>query len=221
MVETAMSDVLCLTDAYASSHSTGDEFIKSCIWNICLARRVKGGFHMGRGNSFSALDVREELRARAILECRDPTVEPCLVVDDDDDDETEKNHKGENYDEDLYILHMDGLKSKKEEYNNSRMIKDSNKTSSSSNTNDVGLRQRKNKVPSKEQQVWEEDNHDESEMLEKADPIELFGMLSPPALKVAQTKSREALASYIEAANLAAAIMRFTGATDEKTTLPN
>ena len=49
----------------------------------------------------------------------------------------------------------------------------------------------------------------EEERLRYADPLNLFGV-PPPALRVAQTKSRSAIAYYVEVANLAREIMKIT-----------
>ena len=59
---------------------------------------------------------------------------------------------------------------------------------------------------------------DEEERLRYANPLNLFGV-PPPALRVAQAKSRSAIAIayYVEVANLAREIMKITNSQDETT----
>ena len=52
---------------------------------------------------------------------------------------------------------------------------------------------------------------DEERTLRELDPLHLFGGLPPPALRAAQAEARAALASYVEAANLANEILRLVG----------
>mmetsp|Transcript_28355 Transcript_28355/g.41839 ORF Transcript_28355/g.41839 Transcript_28355/m.41839 type:complete len:118 (-) Transcript_28355:328-681(-) len=72
----------------------------------------------------------------------------------------------------------------------------------------TGLRQRKNvtKEEEEENSKWTtEIAEDESK---KENPLNLFGGLHPPALKVSQANAKEALKSYVEAANLVSEIMK-------------
>ena len=55
---------------------------------------------------------------------------------------------------------------------------------------------------------------DEEERLRYANPLNLFGV-PPPALRVAQAKSRTAIAYYVEVANLAREIMKITNNQNE------
>jgi len=59
---------------------------------------------------------------------------------------------------------------------------------------------------------------DEEERLRYANPLNLFGV-PPPALRVAQAKSRSAIAIayYVKVANLAREIMKITNSQDETT----
>jgi len=204
-----MTDLLCLLDSYTLSHESGDSGLKSCIWNISVARKLKGGFHLGTRTAYNAHDVREELRARAVLECRD-NGEPSLV--DDDIEDCKDSKKSNSNDEDTYAIHLDGLPDRKK---GSEMAP----TSHLSKEEEKGLRQRKNKSASEiPNEPWTEETYDNDEFqkVRDMDPIDMFGALPPPALRLAQIKSRESLISYIEAANLAVAILRITGAKDKK-----
>ena len=53
---------VCLLDAYSSAHGDGNSSLKSSMWKLSKARRQRGN-----GARISALDVREELQARAVL----------------------------------------------------------------------------------------------------------------------------------------------------------
>jgi hypothetical protein len=81
---------------------------------------------------------------------------------------------------------------------------------------DKGLRQRKggnkNKQDATSDEKWTtevpQEEQDSEARLRKANPIELFGALPPRDLRVAQTNAKAALDAYIEAANLAVAILK-------------
>jgi hypothetical protein len=196
-------EALLLLDAYSTAHTGASQQLKTSLWNLSKARRQMGGMHLGTSTNFSASNVREELRAKAIL----TPPEPKLVQEQDGKDRTIET--------DPYILSLDGPPNvesgshydDKENSNNSH----NNAEASSS----AGLRQRKgtkenNAAPSKwtqEQERWEEEDEIEEEKLRNADPLHLFAGLPPPSLKAAQSNAREALAGYIDAANLIVALM--------------
>ena len=68
---TPATDVLVILHRYSSLRANADEGMRSSAWNIARARRCRAYQSScvgGWGSSFSADDVREELRARALLE---------------------------------------------------------------------------------------------------------------------------------------------------------
>ena len=202
-MDTPLVDLVSLVDAYSSSHSTGSSSLKSCIWNISKARRQKGGFHMGDVNVYSAIDVREELCARARLQCNGGE-EPMLMEEAGENKEFEYC---ELEGEDSFVMYLDGIPKKEDvipanDFSEKRDLE--------------GLRNRKkgsgSSTAQRRKKEWSEellDDEDEKK-LRNADPLELFGGLTPVPLKVAQTKARESLTAYVEAANLAAEILRIT-----------
>lgn len=188
----SLVDLLSLFDAYSKTHADASAKMKKSIWNLTKARREKGGFHMGQAIPFSAADVREELRAHALLE--------TLVETD-----ATKIIGGEKF-----ILHLDGMPKKDED-------RDVTVTNSDSvDCVSLGLRQRRNESSDKKEtpdSVWTEENNDyidpfeeEEKRLGMADPLDLFGGISPPALKMAQKEARGSLQYYIDAANIAVQI---------------
>jgi len=192
-------DALCLLDSYVSSHRIASANMKAALWDLSRARRSSGGFHLGGGGSagLSALDVREELRARAVLKCR--------TVRGGDDDPVEESNDGSDT---LFEFFPDGISFKNvdEASGSPRAV--------SGLANSTGLRQRKNapkEAEREEKSLWTEDPpelDEEEERLRKTDPIDLFGGLPPPALRKAQAEARKALEAYVEAANCAAVILR-------------
>jgi hypothetical protein len=170
-----------LLQAYANVHDKGNADFKSALWNLNKARQK-----MGRGSTLSAMDVREELRAQAVL--REST--PDLAV--------EGSKASEESDEDRFQL-IDANKEL-------AVIRQKEDTASKVKE---GLRNRK--ASEGEKTEWmEETSPDEEDRLRSADPIELFGALTPRDLKGAQQDAKSALAAYVEAANLAVAILRVT-----------
>mmetsp|Transcript_8369 Transcript_8369/g.10073 ORF Transcript_8369/g.10073 Transcript_8369/m.10073 type:complete len:216 (-) Transcript_8369:23-670(-) len=200
-------DVLCILDAYASAHDKGNAELKSSFWNLNKARRQKG-----RNCSISALDVREDLLAQTILS------EPTPGLQDEDNGGGGDGHDA-----------MDGIKTQYEEdtftlqnaakvIQESRSIAASNTTATTAST---GLRQRKasSKVVDEDESEWTQINHtdvDDDEPLRDSDPINLFGGLVPRDLRASQTQAKEAMASYVEAANLAVAILQATQKVETK-----
>uniref|UniRef100_A0A7S3V7H9 Vacuolar ATPase assembly protein VMA22 n=1 Tax=Chaetoceros debilis TaxID=122233 RepID=A0A7S3V7H9_9STRA len=185
--ETPNLDVLTLLDDYISAHRDASSNLKSTIWNISKARRQKGG--LGVGFSYSALDIREELRADVKLQCRKVS-EPELVE--------ESNHEKK-----PFVLDFRGVvvTNKDEDVVESQNIAICN----------TGLRRRKGKDSEKgEDKKWSTDSLDEVEQHKSLniDPIELFGAFPPKELKLAQKKAKDAMKSYIEAANAAAVILK-------------
>jgi len=254
---TVSLDLLCLLDSYDAAHGAARASQKTGQWKIGMARREKGGFHLQSpsASSISSLNVREELRARAmVVVCgtgRSSTTtsssavgsndnEPALVDEHDASDvitEGGEDDSKETATGDLFTLHPDGIakgvdtsRDKSNFSNLSSAAADSTtdiRTEERASSSSSGLRQRKNTpktnaTPSNStaaaqgKSEWSEETPPavltgeemEEEKLRNADPIDLFGGLPPPSLRVAQVKAREALASYVEAANRAAEILK-------------
>lgn len=188
-------NLLNLLHQYTTLHTEATANLKNTYWNLTKARQ-KRGFQAGGGGfggvEYSANDVREELRAQVVLEEGEPE-----LVDEDNDDQCEHFRK--------FLLHFDGGKGIR------------SKRSEMPKTTE-GLRRRGK--ASNETQVdseWTNELTVEEEQLRSADPLTLFGV-PPVALRVAQAQSRDAIAFYVEVANLAQEILRITNATksDEK-----
>jgi hypothetical protein len=178
---------VCLLDAYSSAHGDGNSSLKSSMWKLSKARRQRGN-----GTRISALDVREELRARAIL--KEST--PGLV---DAEGTTSINNEQE---EDYFVL-VDAV----EELAEKRAQKENDVPTKSN----AGLRHRNNKQDSKSTAEWtEEQPLNEDDLLKIADPVDLFGAFPPRDLIASQKDAKKALAEYVEAANLARAILQVT-----------
>mmetsp|Transcript_29942 Transcript_29942/g.89053 ORF Transcript_29942/g.89053 Transcript_29942/m.89053 type:complete len:216 (-) Transcript_29942:1006-1653(-) len=192
--QTPRLDTLCLLDSYNTSHSAASSSIKVALWNLSRARRSRGGFHLGGGGSggLSALDVREELRAKAVLSCAENSASARAA------DETKPGKV------DMFTLYPEGIPTTDVSPN-----ENDNKSTDKS----TGLRQRKNApkgVKDENKSAWTEETPEldtEEQRFRSSDPIDLFGGFPPPALKHAQIEARKALAAYVEAANLAAEII--------------
>ncbi len=209
--KTPLVDALTLLDSYATSHDLATSSLKSAIWNISKARRQKGGH--GIGFSYSAHDVREELRAHSKLKinlkCTE-NYEPGLTNDDEAIADNKINKDG-NGDGGKPVFELEYGYAKKI---NEKVLQKS--TMNSSSLHDCGVRRRrggdntgvvsKNAAPNQ----WSEEEiaDEEEEKLRNLDPIELFGAFPPRELKLAQKKARESLEYYVDAANKAAEILR-------------
>jgi hypothetical protein len=186
---TPTMDLLSLLHQYTALHSEATSNLKGTYWNLTKARQ-KRGFQAGGGGfggvEYTVEDVREELRAQAVLEQDEPE-----LIDED----------GEGGSEGKFVLHFDGGKAFRNKPPAEPEKKDTN-----------GLRRRGNassEATKSEGEKWTEETTDEEEQLRSADPLTLFGV-PPAALRVAQTKSRDAVAYYVEVANLAQKILRIT-----------
>lgn len=149
-------DAVALLYTYADVHGKGSSSLKSAFWNISVARRHKGG--LGIGASYSATDVREELRAHAVIDCKN---EP--ILDDEDEHEDPKAQKNIDIGEDSYVLRYGDSSNKKNDVN----------TADVKISNESGLRQRKGKDPKTEEKKWSETVYvdEEEDKLRNVDPL--------------------------------------------------
>ena len=237
-------DLLCLLDSYDVAHGSGRTSQKAAQWKIGTARREKGGFHLGGSStSISALNVREELRARAVVQVASSGADEPSLVDEGSSSSKIAEKGGEETDA-LFALHLDGIPKKDEEAVKSAAADDDATLSTAIRSNDAdatsttGLRQRKKNVPASgqntrdkedgnvEKNKWTEEIPSETnkltpeeleeEKLRTANPLDLFGGLPPPSLRAAQVKAREALVKYVEAANVAAEIILLTNEAEKR-----
>ena len=232
-------DLLCLLDSYDAAHGSGRTSQRTGLWKIGTARREKGGFHLGGSStSINALNVREELRARAVVEvaAASATSEPPLV--DEESSSKSTGEQSKETDDSLFVLHLDGMPKTDSKSDASDQDTDNDNdddgtlsaaiSADADATSSTGLRQRKKNVQTtagqnkteEETGKWTEEvppqnvkltpEQLEEEKLRTASPLDLFGGLPPPSLRAAQIEAREALAKYVEAANYAAEIIRLT-----------
>jgi len=213
---TSTTALLTLLHQYNTLHTTASANFKSTLWNITKARRGRGYQTSGGGsygsNEYSVEGVREELEATALIEVKSSREEPELV----DEHDAVKKLKGYYYTSDMnnnMVLHLDGMEGAKRSNIAANVITDENDIIQDTN-NQEGLRRRRNKGGdnndeskskwTQEQQSQECQNNDDKSF--HSDPLQLFGV-PPPALRVAQSHSRDALVYYVEVANLARQIM--------------
>mmetsp|Transcript_2679 Transcript_2679/g.5769 ORF Transcript_2679/g.5769 Transcript_2679/m.5769 type:complete len:238 (-) Transcript_2679:154-867(-) len=220
---TPTTTLLTLLHQYSTLHSTASTNFKSTLWNITKARRGRGyqtsGGPLG-SSEYSVENVREELEATALIEVvvrLSDGVEPALVDELEDDSNNAVNNKLKgNYsslDMNTMVLHFDGVEGIKRK--SVKAAANINVTTSAttieerSNNNQEGLRRRKNKGNNNNDEsktTWSEEQPPVESQKALSDPLQLFGV-PPPALRVAQSHSRDALAYYVEVANLARQIM--------------
>ena len=222
--------LLTLLQQYETLHTTANDNLKSCIWNITKGRKVGTSQSCYGSLQYSVDNVREELRAMALLEhikvdTSDVDVEPSLVSEesslsvdtaDDKDDEVSKGSK--------FVLHLDGMRNAKFELLAAARVEAQEQTNSinitilDNNNANEGLRIRHQSTATtttqddnidKKSNEWTTElldaptplnNNNEEERLQQqqytTDPLNLFG-IPPPALRVAQSKSRCAIAYYV------------------------
>ncbi len=147
------------------------------------------------GHAFSALDVREELRAQVGVEC---DVEPSLC--DEFEDASPKSIRNK------FNLRRRCISTDDKVSDNTNIIAQNSAS---------GVRHRKkgssDEKEEKNNNKWSEELvvDKEEETLRNTDPLDLFGGgLVPRDLKNAQKHAKESLASYIAAANKVAEIMQ-------------
>ena len=225
--------LLTLLHQYEILHTNANDNLKSSIFNITKARKFGSS---SSGQQYSPDDVREELRACALVELQDDIVvdgnvdvEPNLVQEDlpsSDGDDGVKISGRVSKGTKKFVLHLDGMRDveKQQTATTGCQQLDDNETVGADNIESDGLRRRRGKADdtttsakATSENKWtiedetpnDASNNEEEQRLQSADPINLFGV-PPPALKVAQTKSRYAIAYYVEVANLAREIMNIT-----------
>jgi len=235
---TQTTKLLTLLQQYEILHTTANDNLKSSIFNITKARKFGSS---SSGQQYSPDDVREELRACALVELQDDVevdgdvddIEPNLVQEDvsGDDDDGVKISGGISKGSRKFVLHLDGMREvEKQQTDTTGCLQIDDETIGADNIESDGLRRRRkgktddtissseDNSSSSDKNKWTiedetpndtSNNDDEEKRLQSADPINLFGV-PPPALKVAQTKSRYAIAYYVEVANLAREIMNIT-----------
>ena len=163
-------------------------------------------------------NVREELEATALIEVMrlSDGVEPDLVDEHEDDSNNAVNNKlkgNSSLDVNTMVLHFDGMEGiTRKSATAAANINATNSATTieeSSNNSQEGLRRRKNKGNNNNDEsktTWSEEQPPVESQKALPDPLQLFGV-PPPALRVAQSHSRDALAYYVEVANLARQIM--------------
>mmetsp|Transcript_25343 Transcript_25343/g.37897 ORF Transcript_25343/g.37897 Transcript_25343/m.37897 type:complete len:207 (+) Transcript_25343:65-685(+) len=194
-------DMIIALESYNDSHISASSSLKAAVWDINKARRQRGRHIMTVGHAFSALDVREELRAQVGVNC--DAEEPTLC------DESEGG-KSATISDIFKLCH------------HSISTEDKGGDSTITQNPTYGVRHRKKGSPSsngeKNENKWSEEAvvDKEEEMLRNTDPLDLFGGgLVPRDLKNAQKHARESLASYIAAANKVAEIMQIINSTQK------
>ena len=197
-----ITDLITHLESYNDSHISGSSSLKSAIWDLNKARRQRGSHIMNIApTGFSALDIREELRAQTKLIC--DVNEPALEDDDDCVAPIVKSN--------TFTVRYHGTSTKEGE---------GIETQTKSNPKD-GMRQRKKGSSTKEDEnenKWVEETYldKEEEKLLNNDPIHWFGG-GNRNLKLAQKHAKESLLSYIAAANKVAEIMQVVNILAETT----
>ena len=216
-------DVLTLLHQYQSHHAIANDHLKSCFWNITKARRGRSYQTIASGGGkleYTPEDVREELVAQALLEWKTKTTinKNAKNCDNKNNNNNNDNIAVVDHDDDgKFVLHLDGMNAmmlqQKEE--NKNFISDSGGGGGSGGAEEeipiMGLRRRRGKGEG-EGNEWttetnilgNDDKYPQDRLLN--DPLTLFGV-PHPALRVAQSKSRDALKYYVEMANLAREII--------------
>ena len=237
-------DILTLLQQYEALHTAANDTLKSCIFNITKARKVGTSKSCYGDLQYSVDNVREELRAQALLEEDDNVgddidTEPSLVCEESSavDSAIEESSGGKVSKGSNFVLHLDGMRNVKQQQLAARegaQEQSSNIDNTPLDNNNVneGLRRRyqstavttatqdNNTEDKKSINEWTKEdeptssnsNNEEEEQLQQqqyTDPLNLFG-IPPPALRVAQAKSRKAIAYFVEVANLAREIIRIT-----------
>ncbi|KAL3763545.1 hypothetical protein ACHAWU_009229 [Discostella pseudostelligera] len=219
--------ILTLLHQYQSLHASANDNLRQCFWNITKARRGRSYQTIASGGGkleFTPEDVREELRAQALLEWKNTKTKNDIDLIESDVDVTRENN---NINEDeatssgagKFVLHLDGMMKAMQQHSSREISQQPQQKHqhdtliSDSDEEPMGLRRRRhpaaaagttNQWTTETSYPIDEDNDDEQR---QQNPLTLFGV-PPPALRVAQSKSRDALAYYVEVANLAREIVQ-------------
>lgn len=177
---------LLLLNEYDQQQKGAQDHQKKLIWNIVKARRQKSRENVGLGHGISALDVRDELRARTVL-LQDSKV-PSLIVEQSPQD-IQASGSWELVD---VVEKRKDIEEEKDD---------------AAATSDTGLRNRKGNPKTEVQWTLESALEDEDEKILRADPIDLFGAFPPRDLRVAQREAKESIQRYIDAANAARSLL--------------
>lgn len=200
--------ILSLLDAYSEIHERGQNDQKDSTWQLTVARRNKGRHGALTNGVLLPEDVREELRANRVL--KSGSCEPLLS----DETTTASVSKTEKKSTDalpverLFVL-ADAIGVGREQTKAEDLVDQDEKGT-------TGLRRRKGgnddttQVGDKQWSVEEAQDEEkiQEERLRTTDPLEFFGAMPPPELRKAQIAAQKALGSYVEAANLVAAIQQ-------------
>lgn len=222
--------MLSLLDAYSQIHETAETRQKACIWQLTKARQNLSRRGALVDGVLLADDVREELRATTVLkEVVEHHEEPSLV--------TEESKKAPLGDDVSLVGRTFALTNaadylKEQQQLQTKTPADTNHKPSNDDENKqddqaLGLRRRKGnenavEPPSnddekdKKSSEWtlvenadeKKEELSEEERLRQADPLDFFGAMPPQELRKAQAEAQKALALYVEAANMLAAIQK-------------
>lgn len=226
--------ILSLLDVYSEIHEAAETRQKACIWQLTKARQNKGRRGALMDGVLLADDVREELRATTILKEIDIMhhhEEPSLVTE-----ESKKAPLGDDLslvgrafsltNAADYLKEQQQLQNKTQTDNSDEPVNDKNKQDDQA----LGLRRRKGNDNTMESLTSDDEKNkkstntsewaivesvdekkeemSEEERLRQADPLDFFGAMPPQELRKAQAEAQKALALYVEAANMVAAIQK-------------
>lgn len=188
--------ILSLLEAYEERQQEAQACMKTSQWKITKHKHIKGAMA-----KLTASNVREELRSRCLL----LEEEPGLI----DEDETAPNLASSRI---PHFRLVDPVEQKQTDKENAATS--TTATAKPSNATQDGLRNRKAKgaedssLKTKEWTVTEDSQvADEETKLRLVDPIDLFG-LPTKELREARMKAHQAVALYVEAANLLLALQQ-------------
>lgn len=204
MANTNRLSVLSNLYDYSKASESGNASLKSSLWQITKLRRKQNRGYLTMEDTFSAEQIREELRARTLVRnTNDDDEEPGLVSEG----------RGGAKPSLKSIAPMWKCVDVLEEKASNKENPSAAGLGANATANSSGLRQRKNKgvesssSSSKTPMTKEDPIIDEEELLLQRDPLELFTGVRPGDLKMAQKNAKEALESYIQAATRAAMIL--------------
>ncbi len=225
-------EALLLLDAYSKVHEKAGDLQKSCCWSITKARHSRRREIVGFEGQLSATHVREELRARVVIQLnKGSSNTPPPLMDDDDENNVnndKKTKKAEDSSLNFTLIDVvEELERRRQpppstSHDDPNILAQEDKEDALTRELDpqsYGLRHRKGKSTAESKHddatktVVEEPipfvmDEDEEE-LRRMNPLEILGGSLPPReLKTAQVQARESLLMYVEAANKAAAILK-------------